>query len=234
MFIKEIELTNFKSHTSSFYQFGKTNHFFGDNFAGKSSIREAIVFCLFGMTKHGYKGYAKDYLQSGKTTMKVRVSLLFHDQEYINVRLMNSKGTTTVSINHKDSNERDVKNIIGDYQSFIYCFFPDVFPEENKNTARTFLITELINDGTTFDDFEKAKSRITKQQKNVSSSITFYEGERTILQQQLDSLTGEEILNNSNHSEKKNQLLAEVSQLNHKLEQIMSNRYQLQSKIGNC
>jgi hypothetical protein len=73
------------------------------------------------------------------------------------MRTINLKGTTTVSINHKDSNERDVKNIIGDYQSFIYCFFPDVFPEENKNTARAFLISKLINDRVSFDDFEKDK-----------------------------------------------------------------------------
>ena len=132
MFIKKLELTNFKCHTSSQYHFGKINHFFGDNYTGKSSIGEAIVFCLFGMTKHGYKGYVKDYLQEGKTSIKVEVSLLFNNNEYIITRSMNTKGGTTAFINHEPAKESNIKKLLGDSNRLFIVFFLTSFLRKRK------------------------------------------------------------------------------------------------------
>lgn len=187
MFITHIELTNFKCHTSSSFTFGKVNHFFGDNYAGKSSIGEAIVFCLFGNTKHGHKTLVKEYLQQGKTSMRVLVKLLVNNEEYIIVRTMNSRGTTNVFIGNEEADEKRIKNLIGDFQSFTYCFFPDIFPEEEKNTARSFLIDKLIPNKKNLEEYEREKNNLLKQQKSVSSSITFYEGQKAVLKKQLES-----------------------------------------------
>jgi DNA repair exonuclease SbcCD ATPase subunit len=236
MFIKKIELTNFKNHSSSHFNFGKTNHFFGDNYAGKSSIGEAIVFCLYGMTKHGYKGFVKDYLQVGKTSMKVQVTLAVNNHEYIIERKMNPKGTTSVFINNEAADDKNIKKLLGDYQTFIYCFFPDIFPEEDKNTARSYLINNLLNDKSSFDDIEKEKKRIVKQQKSASSTMTFFEGQKSILKKQIESNPSIQSVSfpKNNFNEKKDQLLKELATLKSKLEQHGIDEYQLHAKISSC
>jgi DNA repair exonuclease SbcCD ATPase subunit len=189
MFIKSLELTNFKCHTSTRFEFGKTNHFFGDNYTGKSSIGEAIVFNLFGVTKHGFKGYVKDYLQEGKNSMKVDVILQMNHQEYLLTRTMNSKGTTTVYLNNEKIKESGIKQLFGDYSRFIYSFFPEVFPEEEKSNARSYIVKSFLTEKDEFYELEKEKSHMMKQQKDIESSKTFYEGQNSVLKRQIESLT---------------------------------------------
>lgn len=237
MFIKKLELTNFKCHNSSQYHFGKINHFFGDNYTGKSSIGEAIVFCLFGMTKHGFKGYVKDYLQEGKTSMKVEVSLLFNNNEYIITRTMNTKGTTTAFINHEPAKESNIKKLLGDYQPFIYCFFPDIFPEEEKAATRTFIIKYLLNEKDTFDEFEKEKKRISKQIKQADSSRTYYEGQRSVLLKQIEAIpvqTKEAIPTPEHVVARKKQLQEELEYNKSRLEKQLREGYQLQANVSSC
>jgi DNA repair exonuclease SbcCD ATPase subunit len=234
MYIKEIVLTNFKCHTNSHFQLGKTNHFFGDNFVGKSSIGEAIIFCLFGLTKHGYKGFVKDYLQEGKTSMKVQMNLMVNNQEYNIFRSMNGTSTTTVFLNNVKSNEKEIKELIGDYQSFVYCFFPEIFPQEDKNTARSFLINFLIEERNTLDDCEKEKNRIAMQQKSVQSSITFYEGQRSILKKQMENLPQDTSPIPENILQKKEQIKEELNVIQSKIENYVKEGYQLQATINSC
>jgi chromosome segregation ATPase len=224
MFITYIELTNFKCHTSSSFTFGKVNHFFGDNYAGKSSIGEAIVFCLFGVTKHGHKTFVKDYLKEGKTSMRVQVKLLVNNEEYIIVRRMNSRGTTNVFIGNEKADEKEIKKLIGDFQSYTYCFFPDIFPEEEKNTARSFLIDKLIPNKKDLEEYEREKNNLLKQQKSVSSSITFYEGQRAVLKKQLEALPSNQNLDNTppeNILVKKKQLQDELFSIQKQMDELI-------------
>ncbi|WP_147532255.1 AAA family ATPase [Bacillus marasmi] len=185
MFIKTLVLSNFKSHTYSSYQFGKTNHFFGDNFTGKSSIGDAIVFGLFGVSRHGYKMYIKDYLQEGATTMYVEMIIQIHNQDYTIKRTMTAqKGTTSVFLNNKPVKEKEIERLVGDYKAFVYCFFPDFFPDEDKSSSRAFLIDHMFSERNDYDELEKEKARIIREQKQIHSNITFYEGQKVVLKKQ--------------------------------------------------
>jgi DNA repair exonuclease SbcCD ATPase subunit len=235
MFIKKLELTNFKCHTSCSYEFGQTNHFFGDNYTGKSSIGESIVFCLFGVTKHGYKGFVKDYLQEDKDYMKVNVVFLKDNQEYTLTRTMNAKGTTSAFLNRDKIKDKEIVKLLGDYNTFIYCFFPEVFPEEEKSSARSYIIKHLLAEKDEFDLLEKEKSQILKQQKNVESSRTFYEGQKAVLNAQIETMT--ERQRNGAHTippdiqQKKLELQNEIADINMKLEKNLREGLELSSKI---
>ncbi|WP_462413643.1 AAA family ATPase [Neobacillus sp. Marseille-QA0830] len=203
---------------------------------GKSSIGEAIVFCLFGMTKHGYKGYVKDYMQEGKNSMKVEMTLLVDQHEYIIVRTMNPKGTTSVHMNGHPAKEKEIIDLVGGYQPFIYCFFPDVFPEEDKSTARSFIISYILNQKDTFQEFEKETKRLVAQQKKVKSSATFYEGQLSILKKQFESMPEKTIESQpvpENMISRRNLMREDLEKINKGLEHYLKNGYQLQAKIKN-
>ncbi|OLS33551.1 AAA family ATPase [Bacillus sp. MRMR6] len=235
MFIKSLELTNFKCHSSTRFEFGKTNHFFGDNYTGKSSVGEAIVFNLFGVTKHGIKGYVKEYLQEGKNSMKVDVVLQTHQQEYRLTRTMNPKGTTSVYLNNKKVKESEFKQLLGDYSRFIYSFFPDVFPEEEKSNARSYIVKSFLPEIDEFYELEKEKSHIIKQQKDIESSRNFYEGQRSLLKRQIESLNEKQ--NNAapislETQIKKQQLDKEVKSITMKLEETIKEGIELKTKLN--
>ncbi|MEW9053074.1 MAG: AAA family ATPase [Neobacillus sp.] len=236
MFIKSLELTNFKCHTSTRFEFGKTNHFFGDNYTGKSSIGDAIVFNLFGVTKHGFKGYTKDYLQAGQNSMKVDVVFQMQHQEFLLTRTMNSKGTTTVYLNTKKVKESEVKQLLGDYSRFIYCFFPEVFPEEEKSIARSYIIKSFLAEKDAFYDLEKEKSRIIKQQKDIESSKTFYEGQKSVLKRQIESLNGKQKITAAaippETQIKRQQLKEEVKSITIQLEGKIREGIELKTKLS--
>jgi chromosome segregation ATPase len=234
MFIKKLELTNFKCHTNSLFELGKVNHFFGDNYSGKSSIGEAIVFCLYGVTKHGYKGFVKDYLQENKGYMKVDVVFEKDGQEHLIVRTMNPKGTTTVYLNHKQIKDKELSDLLGDYHSFIYCFFPEVFPEEDKSAARAYLIENLLAAKDEFELLEKEKSSILSQQKKVDSSKTFYEGQKSVLKRQIDSILEKQ----KNYTpvpheimDKKENLQEEITAICENLDNHQVEEHQLQTRM---
>jgi DNA repair exonuclease SbcCD ATPase subunit len=236
MFINKLILTNFKSHQYSHFDFGRTNHFFGDNYTGKTSIGDAIVFCLFGMTKHGYKGYVKDFLQDGKSSLKVEVDLAINEENYIITRTMNSKGTTTIYLNNERVKDTAIEKLIGKSSPFIYCCFPEIFPEEDKSTARAFLFKFLLSEQDEFDKLEKNQSQILKQRKNVDSSKSFFEGQKSILQKQLELLADRQMLAIPSSEVKilRKQLHEELETYKVKIQENLNKGFLLQSKIKTC
>ncbi|WP_185806896.1 AAA family ATPase [Bacillus salinus] len=205
MIIHELELQNFTCHAYEKFQFSSdANHFFGDNFAGKSSIGAAIVFCLFGVTKHGYKTYVKDYVQQGQANMKVSLVFSLRNATYHITRNLTSNGTAKIYLNQKLVKEQDVIDIVGDYKPFVYRFYPESFVEEKSSTARHFIIEVITGGDDTFDQLEQEKSNIARQQRQADSSKAYYEGQKALLRKQLDSYTAQE---QDNHMDKQQQEL---------------------------
>lgn len=73
MFIKRIILNNFKIHKHLDIELDKLNIIVGENGGGKSSILEAICYCLFGTTANGAK--KNELIKYGEKTGSVTLIL---------------------------------------------------------------------------------------------------------------------------------------------------------------
>lgn len=74
MHIKSIELTNFKKHASKVVNFDAgSNMIVGNNYAGKSTIEQAILVCLFGNSMA--PGVTNGLIRHGSSDFKLRLEL---------------------------------------------------------------------------------------------------------------------------------------------------------------
>ncbi len=72
MRITSIQFENFKNLKSCKYSFGDSNILKGKNGAGKSSIRDAVLFVLYNITSDGGKNTEK-YISEGESFCKVEI-----------------------------------------------------------------------------------------------------------------------------------------------------------------
>lgn len=234
MVINQLIVKNFKSHTYAEFQFGKINHFFGDNYTGKSSIGDAIVFCLFAVTKHGYKTYIKDYLQVGKSEMSVTTYITIDKNMYKIMRTMNRRGAHQVFINDELTNDAELSKLVGHVRAFIYSFFPDIFPEEDAKVARSFLIEQICFDQGNYSKLEDEKSKLLKGQRELEKSKAFYEGQKLLLQKQLTEAEQIRELNTSDEElvgTDNTHLVTEIETLDNKIQETYRDLYELRAKL---
>jgi DNA repair exonuclease SbcCD ATPase subunit len=131
MKILSLELINFKNHKHAFFQFANINHFFGENFTGKTSIGDAIVFGLFGVTKYLQKSYVSDFIREGTNSMTVKITVEIKGNILeITRSIFGNKQQLEVNSNPVSQNE--LNKYIGKPQSFIYCFFLTYFQKKKK------------------------------------------------------------------------------------------------------
>lgn len=234
MVINKLIVKNFKSHTYAEFQFGKINHFFGDNYTGKSSIGDAIVFCLFAVTKHGYKTYIKDYLQEGKSEMSVATHITIDKHTYKIMRTMNRRGAHQVFINDELTDDETLSKLVGHVRAFIYSFFPDIFPEEDAKVARSFLIEQICFDQGNYSKLEDEKRKLLKQQRELEKNKAFYAGQKLLLQKQLteaernrelDTSDQELVVTDNSH------LQTEIETINGKIQEAYRVLYETKAKL---
>jgi hypothetical protein len=60
---------------------------------------------------------------------------------------------------------------------FIYCFFPEVFPER---TARTFLMNEIVKDTNTFNIIDSYTQHLYKDVRSLQQNIVNYLGQQKL------------------------------------------------------
>jgi len=121
MEIVSLELQHFKNHTYASFHFKNTNHFFGDNFTGKTSIGDAIVFALYGVTKHGFKTYVHDFIQAGKNSMSVKITIQLNN-ELLEIKRSIHGNKETLLLNNNKITQKQLSQFIGDHTLFIYSF----------------------------------------------------------------------------------------------------------------
>ncbi len=97
--LKEIELANFLSHSSTRLEFNNgVTVFVGQNGAGKSSIIDGITFALFGQhTRNSNRGLVR----RGTNQAYSKVSFSISDRRFEAVRKIDSKGTVSAQFFEK-------------------------------------------------------------------------------------------------------------------------------------
>src|SRR3989454_940898 len=101
--LQSVELANFLSHSNTKIEFGKgVTVFVGPNGAGKSSMIDGITFALFGAH---IRNSNKGLVRRGSNQAFAKVDFTAGDKEFVAIRKIDSKGTTSAQLYEKNGDE---------------------------------------------------------------------------------------------------------------------------------
>ncbi|MDR2874186.1 MAG: hypothetical protein LBV42_05570 [Methanobrevibacter sp.] len=188
---KEISIECFKKYKHKqkyIFQEGLTG-IFGKNESGKSTIGDAIVVSLFGLSSTSYN--KSDIITWGEK--KSKLQLVFElDKLYRINRTIGNKNTAILEINNNGqwirientikSSENRIQDILGlDYKSFKNSIFIEQQDLNSLSSLNKQERQDIINRLSRYDEVSKAE-------KNLKESIKEIESESEILSIQLSSL----------------------------------------------
>jgi len=132
MKIQQIKLTNFKNFETSLFEFGDYNVFKGKNGSGKTTIRDAILFCLYNQTASGGKDTNR-FIKKGATSCEVE--LVADEHTYLRKR---SNAGSEISIDGVVVNQKDV--VLPSFEIFNSVFSVGYFNSLSEKDQRNLIL----------------------------------------------------------------------------------------------
>lgn len=173
MKIKKLEIKNFKNHVSLKLTFNDNKTTIkGDNGTGKTSIGEAIAWCLTGCDLYGKENVANRLIKNGEKNMQVRLVIEKDGREYEIVRTKNGNNTD-ITINGLKSTQLDLcTNFVMDKQVFFSIFNPLYFTSLSPKDDKTMLLKVLpdITNEKVFQELPKEVSERLKKEDFISAN----------------------------------------------------------------
>jgi DNA repair exonuclease SbcCD ATPase subunit len=183
MIIKSITLKNFKSHKNTIINFNDKNTvIYGDNGTGKTSIGEAIAWCLTGANLFGTENITNRLVTIGENEMSVTLVIEKDEKEY-EITRSKKKNEINITINGIKSAQIDLyTQFIQDKDVFFTIFNPLYFTSLAPKDAKTILykvLPEISNE----EVFKKLSPEITEilKKNGFTNTNTFIEKQREIL-----------------------------------------------------
>lgn len=137
MKILSIECKNFKAFESVNYQFGDRIVITGDNFQGKTSIAEAIVFGLFGTNLTG-SPYTDGLIRKGTKSAEVTVMFEVGEETHEVTRVKGKK--SEVYLDGEKLSQTEVDKFVGEKERFLTVFLPGYFTGLPDKDGREMLM----------------------------------------------------------------------------------------------
>ncbi|MFD2614686.1 hypothetical protein [Paenibacillus gansuensis] len=152
MKITDAEITGFKLHKSkAIFHFGHVNHISGGNGKGKTTISEAITWCLYGCDLAGRTKEVYDRLKNKsakETIVKIGVDLPQQDGSIVHYDFCRTrKGkSSSLFINGHEAKQYEIDGLIGPMELFLSVFVPGYFGTigiAEPTKARNMLVSLL-------------------------------------------------------------------------------------------
>ncbi len=147
MKIKKIRMVNFKKFTDKTIEFDEINKISGKNGCGKTTIKEAILFCLYNKTLSGSSSDTSNYIKNGvSTSCKVSITFVKELAEFTLKRERSMKGSKLTFLDGSQSIEdsaitqRELDTIIPDYNKFQAVFNIGYFMNLPDKDKREFIL----------------------------------------------------------------------------------------------
>lgn len=141
IFIPSLEMTNFKGHTTFKAEFGEIVKVTGKNGEGKSSIGDAITWCLYGTDTFGSQ---LDPTPVNEFEGEISSTILMQvDDKTIKLKRAIEGGKNTFYINDVPKKATEYKELIDslfDKNLFLTIFNPSYFPSQNWKEQRAQLL----------------------------------------------------------------------------------------------
>jgi DNA repair exonuclease SbcCD ATPase subunit len=160
MKIKSLKLINFKSFVEEqTFEFEDTNLISGKNGVGKSTIKDAIIFCLYNRTVSGSLADSTRYISTGKQKCLVEVVFENNGQEHT-VRRERTQKQTRITYRDASQSEEDsqitqetLESLIPKYKDFAAVFNIGWFMSLTDREKRDYILelTQPVNRSHLFD-----------------------------------------------------------------------------------
>jgi DNA repair exonuclease SbcCD ATPase subunit len=139
--IKSLSMKDFKGVTTQeFYDFNKIITIEGDNYTGKTTVAEGILFGLYGVDLQGSSrtdALVNNQMKRGKCEVEVVVET---NEGEFKITRSATKTKKTVKIDKNEVTQKEVLEIVGDMDSFIIAYLPTHILGYKDKEAREFFM----------------------------------------------------------------------------------------------
>lgn len=194
--IKKISIHGLKSIKSLVIDFKPNNSIKGRNGIGKTAIKDAISFVLYGKISNTDR--IDDAINKESDRIKVSAIFTIKEKDYIVERSRTTKGSKP-SINGKEVEQSDINALFGDHDEFICSNFVGEFMKFSESERRELLLNKfkpvdrekLFKDLTgedpslvNLDNLDETEKKLKKQHKEL-------EAERNLLSSQKELISND-------------------------------------------
>jgi DNA repair exonuclease SbcCD ATPase subunit len=249
--IKSLSMKDFKGVTTQeFYDFNKIITIEGDNYTGKTTVAEGILFGLYGVDLQGSSrtdALVNNQMKRGKCEVEVVVET---NEGEFKITRSATKTKKTVKIDKNEVTQKEVLEIVGDMDSFIIAYLPTHILGYKDKEAREFFMqfVDEIEPGDVLKELggfaeplenldltniEELKKELRASNKEWERDLDFIDGRIATIDQTLRQETSPLIdtsglekqikdLDESIYDESEKPQLKDVSALKEKLKQALS------------
>lgn len=140
MRIHSIDLQNFRCYEIQHFNFGERTTVLGNNGDGKSTLAEAIIWCLFGTNILGKTKQDENLMRLGANDMAVAVTFVnTKDKQLVVARTRQGKKASFLTVNGLRPQPGEIEGIFGSVSEFLSVFLPGFFSSLEPKDAKAIL-----------------------------------------------------------------------------------------------
>lgn len=192
--IKSLTVKDFKGVTTQeFYEFGNEVVIQGDNFTGKTTIAEAILFALYGVDLQGSSrtdALVNKDLKRGKCEVSV---VLETDKGEFKISRSATKTKKFIKLDKTEVTQKEVLEIVGEMDLFIVSYLPTHVLGFKDKEAREYFMkfvgevdpVEVLNElgafseplvGLDLTNIEELKKNLREDSKGFERDLDYIDG----------------------------------------------------------
>ena len=189
MKILSVSMKGFKNHIDKVtFQLSDHSIITGDNGLGKTTIGEAITWCLLGCNLVGNEKADGSLLNDESKSMEVTINFE-HDREIYELVRYRTKAAK-IYLNGKEIKNHDLLKFYADKQTFFAIFNPEYFPNLAPKDAKTFMtgILKEISNQEVFSQMNEYEVNLLKENDFTNPNI-FLENTRAEIKERESDIT---------------------------------------------
>ncbi|WP_427340908.1 hypothetical protein [Caloranaerobacter sp. DY30410] len=163
--INRVIINGFKNHKSKVeYRLGNRTLIEGENGQGKTTIGEAITWCLLGCDLTGNEKATSKLMNNSSKSMEVEIDFIYEGKEYNVIR--RKKGSKLdIYLNGNKVNSNDLADFYKDKRIFLSVFNPSYFPNLSPKEAKDLLLSILdtVNNEEVFKEIGDYMANVLKE-----------------------------------------------------------------------
>lgn len=193
MQIVTLQTKDFKGLPNDIYTFKMDNSISGGNGSGKSSIAEAIIFCLYGRTRTGNSSTSDLIHEAAEST---RVAVQF-DTGTVVLREESRLYGTRIELNGTPVDQKALEDSLPDFKTFVSIFLIGYFSDLDEAEQRALLLsyTKDVNFKELFENYVRDPDLLNKYPidfTNLDKAYKFFRDDAKRLTETIN-LAGNEI-----------------------------------------
>lgn len=187
--INKIAITGFKNHKDRVeFNLSRKTLIIGDNGKGKTTLGEAIVWCLLGCDLTGNERATSRLVNNGSKITEVEMDFTFNGEKHNLIRHKKGK-TIDIYLDDKKVKNEDLAEFYRDKDVFLSIFNPTYFPNLTPKNAKS-LLHSILREVSNEEVFEKMLdfTRNLLKSNNFRNSNLFLEAKREELKEIEDDI----------------------------------------------